>query len=178
MEFTPASSLVVGETIVVVVAAMVTDLRWRRIPNWITFPAMGLGMVQHVVLSGSAGAGTAALGIVLTPLVLLMLRGFRPLGMGDVKLAAAIGSLLGPATGALAMLLAALAGGFVAIAWCLRPGSEAGSSIAPFLAGVPVLGKMWSRTDSEGEPVAAVTVPYGLAIGTGALAALGVVKWI
>ena len=40
---------------VVLVTAMCTDLRSSRIPNWLTFPAMGFALVAHAWLGGFPG---------------------------------------------------------------------------------------------------------------------------
>jgi prepilin peptidase CpaA len=102
-------------------AAVVTDVRTRRIPNWLTGSIAGAGF-------GIAfGGGTvtplqAALGL-LTGLVLMMpghLIGAT--GAGDVKLMAAIGSVVGPDLALRAFLYSAVAGGVFAIAVALHRG--------------------------------------------------------
>ena len=71
------------------------DLRTRRIPNWLTVPALFVGFVVNPILGGWYGAKASfegaglALGLLL-PLVLL--RGF---GAGDWKLMGAVGALMG-----------------------------------------------------------------------------------
>jgi prepilin peptidase CpaA len=177
MDFETPSVLVVGATIAVVSAAMVTDVRTRRIPNVLTFPAMGLGVAQAAFSDGLSGGLASLLGLVLAPVTLLVVRAFRPLGMGDIKLAAAVGALLGPVLGAIAMVVSAFVGGFVAIAWALRPGGVAGATVAPFLIGVPVLGRLWAKPGTDNFPVGQVRIPYGVAIGLGSLLSLGVVRW-
>ena len=42
--------------------SMVTDLRWRRIPNFLTFPAFGAALVVRIVFHGWAGLGFALAG--------------------------------------------------------------------------------------------------------------------
>jgi prepilin peptidase CpaA len=108
----------------------------------------------------------------------MLVRAFRPIGMGDLKLSIAIGALLGPATGSVAMLVSAVAGGILAIAFVLRPGSAAGRSMSPFFIGIPVLGRAFSgpRADSA-PPVATMTSPYGVAMAAGTLLTLGVTRW-
>jgi prepilin peptidase CpaA len=171
----PSAPLVVT-TVVLVAAATVTDVRRRRIPNILTFPAMGAGLAIRSLEDGWSGALAAGAGCVAAPAVLMLLRAFRRLGMGDLKLSAAVGALLGPAAGALAMAIAAVAGGVLALAWALRPGTTAAASLAPFLIGVPLVGRAGGAGRAAG-PTATPTLPYGVAIGAGALLALGIVRW-
>jgi prepilin peptidase CpaA len=81
--------------LVVVVCAAVYDLRVRRIPNWLTAPALlaGIGVntltQPHGWLISLAGAACAL--AVYLPLYLV-----RGMGAGDVKLMAAVGAIAGP----------------------------------------------------------------------------------
>lgn len=79
-----------------------TDVRTRKIKNWLTFPTMLAG-----VLLSAAGptwwAGAAGLGVCL--LVCLPLWRIGPvLSAGDVKMLMAAGALLGPEDGLRAVL--------------------------------------------------------------------------
>jgi prepilin peptidase CpaA len=72
------------------------DLRFRRIPNWLTVPALFAGITVNSALAGWQGAKLSLEGaglalVLLLPLVLL--RGF---GAGDWKLMGAVGAFLGP----------------------------------------------------------------------------------
>jgi prepilin peptidase CpaA len=79
--------------------AAITDLRTRTIPNWLTLPLPMIGLVGHGILSGAGGLWEALLGCLLcfVPAYFLFARG--ALGGGDVKLFAALGSLLGAREG-------------------------------------------------------------------------------
>ena len=72
------------------------DLRWRRIPNWLTVPGFLLGLVLNAAISGWGGLKTSLLGAGLGLLVLFPFVILRSLGAGDWKLAGAIGSFVGP----------------------------------------------------------------------------------
>jgi prepilin peptidase CpaA len=104
------------------VIAAYTDLRWRRIPNWITVPGFVLGLALNVAHSGWAGLKTSLLGAGLGLLLLFPFVVLRSLGAGDWKLAGAIGSLLGP--GALIDLLLAsiFVAGVMAVALVIYKG--------------------------------------------------------
>ncbi|WP_455387708.1 A24 family peptidase [Petrachloros mirabilis] len=115
--------VMVAALAVVLVTAIGTDLRSSRIPNWLTFSAMGFALVGHAwlggiseVLFGLAGIG-AGLGLLLIPYV------SGGIGAGDVKLLAAIGAIVGPYGALLSGLLAIMVGGAYAIgAMCYQWG--------------------------------------------------------
>jgi prepilin peptidase CpaA len=73
-----------------------TDLRSRRIPNWLTVSGAAVGVVANTVLGGWAGLKTSLLGLVLGLGLLLPLVLLRSLGAGDWKLAGALGAFTGP----------------------------------------------------------------------------------
>ena len=81
--------------IVVVGVALCTDLRSCRVPNLLTFPAMGLSLVIALE-AGHPGDALAGIGLALV----LMLPGWLLGGAiraGDAKLLMAVGGFWGPA---------------------------------------------------------------------------------
>jgi leader peptidase (prepilin peptidase)/N-methyltransferase len=96
-------------------AAASIDLRERRVPNVLTYS----GIVLALTAGALAGAlALAALGcLVATGLMGLMyVIGRGRLGMGDVKLAAAVGAAVGPAAVPLFLLTSGIAGAVGALA--------------------------------------------------------------
>ena len=77
--------------------ALVTDLRTRRIPNWLTFATLIVGVVANIYINGAAGGAQAGLGALVGFGALIPFYAVRAVGAGDVKLLAAIGALVGPA---------------------------------------------------------------------------------
>jgi prepilin peptidase CpaA len=77
------------------VAALVTDLRGRRIPNALTVSAFLLAILFHLWNSGLAGLGfaTAGFGVGFGVMFVLWLIGGG--GGGDVKLMGAVGTWVG-----------------------------------------------------------------------------------
>lgn len=102
-------------TVVVLAVATFTDLRSRRIPNWLVFPFLALGFIAPVVAHGWHALGESLEGFALGLLVYGALAIFAGMGMGDVKLVAAIGAWVGPRQLLFAMVLAAFVGGFMAL---------------------------------------------------------------
>lgn len=100
--------------------ATVVDLRTRRIPNVLTATMTGLGM--GLAASGTSEISFAAsvLGFVLGLALMLPGHALGATGAGDVKLMAAIGSIVGPALVVTAFLFTAVAGGVLAVAVALR----------------------------------------------------------
>ena len=99
-----------------------SDVRERRIPNRLTFPALLLGLLTHLALGGREGflaalAGAAVAGAVLLPGWLM-----RWMGAGDVKLMAAAGAWLAFPHAVIALLASLVAGGVIAAAVALRRG--------------------------------------------------------
>ncbi len=134
--------LVRAAYLAVYAAIFVIDLRTRLIPNVITYPAIVAALVVRpdgvgLVPVGNLIAGVvAALFLYLIGEVALRLRGREGIGMGDVKLALLIGLLSGPLLTPIALWLAFVSGGVVAVALvALRRTSLTGSiAFGPYLA--------------------------------------------
>jgi len=73
-----------------------TDLRSRRIPNWLTVPGLLIGVAANTVLGGWSGLKTSLLGAAIGLALLLPFVLLRSLGAGDWKLAGALGAFAGP----------------------------------------------------------------------------------
>jgi len=76
--------------------AGITDLGARKIPNWLTYPAVPLAIVLHAVAGGWHGAKLSLLGTALGLALLLPFVLLRSLGGGDWKLVGALGAFFGP----------------------------------------------------------------------------------
>lgn len=118
--------------------AAVYDLRERRVPNAVivallaAWPLFGIGQPK-----GWWARGLWGLALAVVPLLVLALA--AGLGMGDVKLGAAVGLYLGPDQGLFALATAAVLGGAVhAVLVLVRRRTWTGSGsempVAPFVA--------------------------------------------
>lgn len=151
--------------------ACITDVRERRIPNWLVgvlalfglFFSIGARTLLPGIASAIAGLGAGL--IIWLPFYMLGV-----LGAGDVKFFAACAAWLGPNGAWQAALLSALVGGALAIAFLLRD-SRLASTLMQF-AIIP-----WTRS-LDIETMRTMTpertrrqLPYGVALGVGALLA-------
>jgi prepilin peptidase CpaA len=112
------SSLIVAGVVLLAFGAAVIDGRTGRIPNWLTLPSMGFGLVVNGIAHGPGGAGLSLFGLILCALVpwlLFQRSGGQAIGGGDVKLVAAIGALTGPTLGLEIEFMALLALVFLAL---------------------------------------------------------------
>lgn len=104
-------------TLIVLAIATFTDLRARRIPNWLVVPFMAAGIVVSTWLQGWHGLGQSFGGLGLGILLYGFLFWMGGMGAGDVKLAAAIGAWIGPSQLFFALVVTAMAGGIMALGW-------------------------------------------------------------
>ena len=75
--------------------AAVIDSRTRRLPNWLTAPAVLLGLVFHTATGGLSGLGFSLAGLATGFGILFVLWLIGGSGGGDVKLIAAVGAWVG-----------------------------------------------------------------------------------
>lgn len=112
------------------------DLRYRRIPDALVWPAMAGTLLLRGLPLGKHTLATILGGLIgLLPFLLVALHSPGTLGGGDVKLAALIGLMAGFPQVLWPICLGILAGAAVAIALILAGHREARSQMpyAPFL---------------------------------------------
>jgi len=163
-----AQRAVVPLVIVVIAIAAYTDWRWRLIKNILTIPAIALGLLLHLLGNGWPGLTFALLGLAVGFGLMMIPFVFGQMGGGDVKLMAALGSLLGAYAIMNVFLYTTLAGGLLAIlfAVCRKEGFKSLRRTWELAKGLLVF-RTVPHMNSEGEQVAAI--PYGLAIAVGTL---------
>jgi len=111
-----------GVALAVAAAAAVSDLRTRRIPNFLTFGAAIAGLAYHLAIAGIGGLGQSAAGWFVGAAVFIVPFALRGLGGGDVKLLAALGAWVGPWDVLWLALYAGIAGGVMAVFVALGTG--------------------------------------------------------
>jgi prepilin peptidase CpaA len=109
-------------TLFVLAVATFTDLRSRRIPNWLVLPFLVAGICVSGWTAGRHGVWMSVCGLGLGALLFGVLAFMGGMGMGDVKLCAAIGAWIGPSQLLVAMVLTGMAGGVMAVCWAISGG--------------------------------------------------------
>lgn len=104
----------------VAAAACWFDVRTRRIPNRLTFPAAALGLVTATVVHAGPGTVASAMGLLVGLALFFPLFLLKGLGAGDVKLMGALGAWLGTSVIFGVAFYTTLAGGVFAVALTLR----------------------------------------------------------
>jgi prepilin peptidase CpaA len=147
--------------------ATVTDLRFYRIPNWLTLGGIVCGLSANTLLfalqpgvSAWVGALHSVVGMLLLLLCFGLLGAMRFVGMGDVKLMAAVGACLRWPDALWALAYVALAGGVLALIYAVGRGQ-----LRAVLTNILRLGaKRIGRPATGADPVALHRIPYALAI--------------
>ena len=150
-----------------VVTIIVTDWRSRRIPNVVTYPTMAAGIVLGLVdsFSGAGFPGTVfsgglldhAAGLVIAFLISYPFYAGGGLKAGDGKFLMAVGALKGTLFLLQAAAWGALIGGVIALGFIVARRIEAR--------------RAGDRTTMGS--LLHTWIPYGVALGMGALVALG-----
>ncbi len=165
-------------TVVVILAAWF-DLRERRIPNVIVFPAALMGLSLNAV-RGWDGLWFGGKGLLIGFGLLFTLYLLRAMGAGDVKFLAAIGAFVGGTGIVRVLLLALLAYPVLAIGFLIQQRKFAltmkrFAKLTSKLFGVfiPALRLYAAQLEASDDPaIASATSPFGLAISIGTLLAL------
>ncbi|MGH2668452.1 MAG: A24 family peptidase [bacterium] len=153
----------------IVIAAAITDLRSRRIPNWLTLPALPAGLIAQALFGDGLVSGIlGALGGFVALFAAFAAGGG---GGGDVKLLAAVGAFAGVRNLLPVFVLVALIGGIVGVVVSLRAGAL-GRTLRNTAAILSAL--MRGRIDEVRErsrlsQPGALRIPYGAVIAAGVL---------
>jgi prepilin peptidase CpaA len=100
----------------------VFDVKSRRIPNFITGPALLLGLLMHLALGGWGQFFSSLAAGLICGLVFLVFYIAGGMGAGDVKLILAVGCIAGLSHIAYLLVLTAISGGVMALGLALIRG--------------------------------------------------------
>src|SRR5437773_4390353 len=102
--------------LILVLVASVYDLRYRRIPNWLTASGVVAGFAMNAFLyRGWPGVRFSLLGLAVGFGLYFFLYAIHAMGAGDVKLMAAVGAVVGWVNWFSIFLITAIAGGVLAV---------------------------------------------------------------
>jgi prepilin peptidase CpaA len=91
------------------------DVRYRRIPNKLVLTILIGGLVLNSVFAGWKGLLASLGGCLIAFCLMFLLHLFGTMGAGDVKLCAAVGSVIGVAHVLPTLMIIALTGGVLAV---------------------------------------------------------------
>lgn len=157
----------------VVVISVYTDLRERKIYNYVVIPGALAGLALHGIADGTAGLLLSLKGLGLGFGLLLIPFAFGGFGAGDVKLLGAIGALKGGVFVFKAFLAAGLAGGVLAIVVLIREKRLLLTLQSLWFSMRVLFGSFFkvNTLKSLDKAEYSESLPYGLAIGMGTLMA-------
>jgi Flp pilus assembly protein protease CpaA len=160
-----------------------TDIKERRIPNWLTGPLFLAGLAFSAYTGGWRGAADGFCASILLALPFILLFLFAGGGAGDAKLMGAVGAWLGLINGAAALVAVSVAGILLAFAAAIAKGRarEVAGNVTGIMVGWLALAASRQTPGvvaPQEERPKAQTVPYGVAICAGVLfAGIGVLLW-
>jgi prepilin peptidase CpaA len=163
LDFADANVIRMGLMAAAAAAAVVMDVRERRIPNALTLPVAAAGLGIGIMSGGLGGLVMAVLGGLTGGLLFLVPVEKLGWGMGDLKLAAALGAVGGPLFALWMGLYAMATGGLFALIWLMRQGQLS-----------RVAGGMQRDLRAGQAPVArsGLSIPYAVPILAGMAVAL------
>jgi prepilin peptidase CpaA len=164
----PSNAVVITALAAGLASSAVIDLRTRRIPNPLTLAVAATGALCAATGISDVSIGAALAGFAVGLMLMLPGHLLGATGAGDVKLFAAIGTLIGPAAIATAFLYTAVAGGVLALIVATRR-----RRLAHTIANTSRLAATADAAEIE-HPLANNRFAYAPAIAVGTmLAALG-----
>jgi len=155
-----------------VVTAAVADVRWRKIPRWLTVTALVAGLVVHG-FRGWVDFRSAAAAAVLGFATGLALFCLGAIGGGDLKLITALGAMLGIGPWAFAMEVAILASVAMAVVQIIRR-----RAVVQTLRNIVTILKTWFTSGLRAHPLinvrneSLIRSPFAVAAAVGTLCAL------
>jgi len=149
---TPLSAAFLVMLAGLVAIASWTDVRERRIPNWVSALTIVVGLIAVFSLQGLEGVGWAAAHFAVALVAGMLLTAMRWIGAGDAKFYAALAAWLPIQLGLWLLVSVALAGLLLLVGFAMKRRGR-------------IARKSASQSDFD-------KLPYGVAIGIGGLVAV------
>jgi len=169
----PVAFKIVDLTLLVPLAVLITyyDVRYRRIPNVFVLATLVSGLLINGILNGFAGLGASVGGCLIAFGMMFALHLFGAMGAGDVKLFAAIGSVVGYSLVLPTFVVVVLTGGVLAVISTVRARTVMTTMhrvLQIFVGFLPG----WQVPRFAVPADRRLTIPYGVAICFGSLISL------
>jgi len=161
---------------IVLLIATINDIRFHRIPNWLTYPTILIAVAYHAITKGvdgflfSLGGIGFGIGVLIVPYLM------GAIGAGDTKFMAAIGGLLGPGGAFLTYLFSAMIGGMFALLFLATDRGFKESAIKYEKVLSLFFFKLKGEPNSSPRGEKETRLCYGMAIGLGAVCSV-VWRW-
>ncbi len=150
----PAAFVVIGYT----------EMRYRRIPNWITFGMICIGIAGATLSISTVTLSQSLTGFLIGAGVFLPFCLTGAAGGGDLKFAAGIGAIVGQPLIWKVLYFTCYAGGAIALIYLIWTGQLG--------AGLRNTCRLAFRMKSRESTAITTTVPYGIALIVGTLVAI------
>jgi prepilin peptidase CpaA len=164
---------IISSALLIPLAVIITyfDGRFRRIPNAFVLATLISGLAINTITNGWTGLLLSLGGCALAFVLMFVLHIFGAMGAGDVKLFAAIGSVIGAPLVLPTFLVVVLTGGLLAVFTMIRAGAVRGTllRVAQIFMG---LLPGWEMPRFAVPTERRHTIPYGVAITFGSLISL------
>jgi prepilin peptidase CpaA len=167
------SQATTAATCAFVAISVASDVRSRRIPNLLCGVGMLVGLGLNALCFGWHGLAASGSGLFANIALLLFPFAMGGIGGGDVKMMGAIGALLGLKTGLVALAVGLAFGGVVMVIHLARR-RQLGKTlrtVSTMTSASILTGSVEPLRLSVATP-GAVTLPYSVPLGLGAIAVL------
>lgn len=172
-----------GSLFIVIIALLVPlaiiityyDVRYRRIPNAFVLATLFSGLIINTIYGGLSGTLMSLGGSAIAFMLMFILHIFGAMGAGDVKLFAAVGSLMGTQLVLPTFLVVILTGGALALLLTLRLGAVRTTMLRVLQILVGLL-PGWEMPRFAVPQDRRHTIPYGVAITFGSLISLAIFR--
>ena len=157
----------------ILIIAAITDIRWQRIPNMLTYTTMVICLLYHITFSGVQGLFFSLSGLALGMAFFMLPYLMGGMGAGDVKLLGAVGAVLGPKGVFEAALCTAIVGGIYALILLLIKHKDCRDLISRYATTLKIFaatGELYTIAAGENEKQPKLC--YGVAIALGSLIAI------
>jgi len=146
----------------------VSDVKTKRIPNWLTYGSLICGLALRASFAGWHGLAQGVGGVLLGGGIFFLLFLVRGMGAGDVKLMAAVSAWVGMHRALSVLLATSVAGGILAIYYIVfyrRIGSTL-RNVGELLR-FHLTSGFQAHPELNAQDPSSIQVPYGLAIAMG-----------
>ncbi|NLB34787.1 MAG: hypothetical protein GX817_03080 [Elusimicrobia bacterium] len=162
--------------VIITLYCIYTDLRWRKIFNYVTFPGIILGLGLNLIMHGASGLAIAFLGMLTGGAIIFLMYLAGGVGAGDVKYLAASGALMGPSFIFRATLYGIIGGGIFVVLYMLFSGRL--KRLIVDTADIFRRTIMMKKLDVTSFETDRLYIPYGVFLGIGVLVHLVEIKGI